>query len=215
MTTIYSYCLRYDGGAAPNPFWGTCTLAICKPKIRKAAEVGDWIVGFGSKHSPIGDLSERMVYMMQVTQKMTMPGYDEYTRTSLTEKIPILSSSDPRIRKGDSIYDFTCNPPQQRKGVHKEEQRETDMSGKYVLLSTHFWYFGRNAIAVPDFMKNLIRFGRGHRSQSNAAWVDEFHEWVQNFTSEPNQLYGLPIEESYDQSKFDDSVTPCYPCLRG
>ncbi|MBU2547361.1 MAG: hypothetical protein KKB20_03030 [Proteobacteria bacterium] len=32
------------GGAAPNPFRGVCILVIRKPGIRRAAEVGDWIV---------------------------------------------------------------------------------------------------------------------------------------------------------------------------
>lgn len=38
---IYSYVLRTDDGAAPNPFWGTCTLTICKPVIRRTAHIGD------------------------------------------------------------------------------------------------------------------------------------------------------------------------------
>jgi hypothetical protein len=37
-----------DYGFAPNPFFGVCTLATCKPKIRKAAAIGDWVVGTGS-----------------------------------------------------------------------------------------------------------------------------------------------------------------------
>ena len=32
---LYTYCIPYDSGAAPNPFWETCTLAICKPVILK------------------------------------------------------------------------------------------------------------------------------------------------------------------------------------
>lgn len=44
MTRIYSYVVRYDSGFAPNPFYGYCTLATCKPDIRRAAEVGDWLV---------------------------------------------------------------------------------------------------------------------------------------------------------------------------
>ena len=48
METIYSYVLRTDDGAAPNPLWGTCTLTICKPVIRRTAKVGDWVIGVGS-----------------------------------------------------------------------------------------------------------------------------------------------------------------------
>ncbi len=47
MAIIHSYIVRYDSGFAPNPFYGFCTLATCKPDIRKHAQVGDWIVGTG------------------------------------------------------------------------------------------------------------------------------------------------------------------------
>ena len=65
--------------AAPNPFWGICTLVICRPGIRRAAKAGDWIVGTGSSNSPIGDISDRMVYAMRVSQKITMQEYDTCT----------------------------------------------------------------------------------------------------------------------------------------
>lgn len=35
MPTLYTYCIPYDDGAAPNPYWGICTLVICKPVIRR------------------------------------------------------------------------------------------------------------------------------------------------------------------------------------
>ncbi len=42
---IYAYILKVDSGFAPNPFHGWCTLACCKPAIRRKARPGDWIVG--------------------------------------------------------------------------------------------------------------------------------------------------------------------------
>lgn len=45
MTKIYSYVLRIDNGAAPNAFGQFCTLTICKPAIRRNAEIGDWVIG--------------------------------------------------------------------------------------------------------------------------------------------------------------------------
>ena len=51
MNKLFSYVLRFDDGAAPNPFGGICTLTICKPAIRRSASVGDWIIGTGSKNS--------------------------------------------------------------------------------------------------------------------------------------------------------------------
>ena len=41
---LYSYVIKHDSGFAANPFWGYCTLADCKPAIRRTAKVGDWIV---------------------------------------------------------------------------------------------------------------------------------------------------------------------------
>lgn len=44
---LYAYSITRDFGFAPNPFHGICTLATCKPRIRKAANIGDWILGIG------------------------------------------------------------------------------------------------------------------------------------------------------------------------
>ncbi len=79
MSTLFSYCIPYDDGAAPNPFWGLCTLAICKPRIRQSAKIGDWVVGTGSAASPVGDVTGKVVYAILVTQKMTMEDYDRFT----------------------------------------------------------------------------------------------------------------------------------------
>src|SRR5260370_258494 len=84
----HTACIPYDDGAAPNPFWGLCTLAICKPRIRRSAKIGDWIVGTGSKRSPIGDIAGQVVYTMCVTRKMKMEEYDEVTRSEFPYKVP-------------------------------------------------------------------------------------------------------------------------------
>ena len=64
LMRLFSYCLTCDSGAAPNPFWELCTLAICKPVIRRVASIGDWVLGFGSTHSPIGNIADYVVYAM-------------------------------------------------------------------------------------------------------------------------------------------------------
>jgi hypothetical protein len=109
MSRLFSYCLRYDDGAAPNPFWGVCSLAICKPAIRRVAEVGDWIVGTGSATSPIGNIGGDVVYAMRVDEILTMAQYDAFTLAELPKKIPASSSNDPRRLVGDSIYDFSAD----------------------------------------------------------------------------------------------------------
>ena len=88
MPTLFSYCLPYDLGSAPNPFWGRCTLAICKPCIRQTAKIGDWVVGTGSATSPLRNNAISVVYAMQVTEKLSMEEYDQFTRTRLPGKLP-------------------------------------------------------------------------------------------------------------------------------
>lgn len=192
MSTLFSYCIPYDDGAAPNPFWGLCTLAICKPRIRQSANVGDWIVGTGSKNSPIGDISDKVVYTMLVTQKMTMEDYDRFTQSELPRKIPVMDSADPRRCFGDSIYDFSTRPPSLRPGVHGEENRSTDLSGGWVLLSDHFFYFGDRPIALPEALLGIVKKGQGHKSTSNTPYFDCFVRWIHSLGYPPAALIGKP-----------------------
>lgn len=39
---IFRYVVAYDYGTAPRPHGAVCSLAICKPRIRAAARLGDW-----------------------------------------------------------------------------------------------------------------------------------------------------------------------------
>lgn len=192
MATLYTYCIPTDDGAAPNPFWGTCTLVICKPAIRRNAQVGDWIVGTGSVNSPIGDISESVVYAMRVTEKMTMAAYDQFAQLSLPEKLPDLAHSDPRRRRGDAIYDFSTDPPTLRPSVHGEENRETDLSGVYALLSTHFYYFGDKPVALPKKLQPIIKQGQNCRGPANAPYFDAFIAWLEGLGHSPGDVIGTP-----------------------
>ena len=71
---VYSYVVARDFGFAPNPFHGFCTLATCKPVIRKKAEIGDIIIGIGSG-AQNSAYSGRMIYAMIVSEILT---YDQY-----------------------------------------------------------------------------------------------------------------------------------------
>jgi len=175
---LYSYCIPYDDGAAPNPFWGICTLVICKPVIRRAAEVGDWVAGTGSKNSPVGDTSGHLVYAMRVEKKLTMKQYDEHCRTVLLDKIPDWRSSDPQRRVGDSIYDFSTFGPVLRPSVHSPGNYATDLGGRLALLSSEYYYFGKGAVRLPEHLLPIVRQEQGHRSSSNAPIFDAFIAWI-------------------------------------
>jgi len=190
--TLYTYCLRYDDGAAPNPYWGVCSLAICKPAIRRTASVGDWVVGLGSKHSPIGDISSQVVYAMHVTQVLTMEEYDAFCRKHLRKKIPDWRSTDFRKRMGDSIYEYSGPRPRLRRSVHGEGNQKTDLAGRNVLLSDHFYYFGNKPVELPGDLLGLVHGTQGHKSRANDRRAPRFVQWIEGEGFRKNVLLGQP-----------------------
>jgi hypothetical protein len=204
---LFSYCIPIDDGAAPNPFWGLCTLVICKPAIRRTARVGDWVVGTGSRRSPIGDKSGQVVYAMRVSQTMTMQGYDLFVRDHCPNKIPEWNHPDLRRRLGDAIYDFSYNSPRLRPSVHDKSNRTRDLSGKNALLSNHFFYFGDRPEPLPKRLRGIVLQGRGHRSKSNEQFIEPFLEWIHDFGKKLNVLHGNPQYRIFPDEEFGS--VPC------
>jgi hypothetical protein len=168
-------------------------LAICKPAIRRTANVGDWVVGLGSANSPIGNISDHVVYAMKVTDKRGFWGYDLMCQSTYPGKIPDWQSHDFKRRVGDCLYDFSNGtPPQMRIGVHDERNRETDLGGDHVLISNHFYYFGDKPIKLPDSLLPLIHSQQGHKVDSNQPYLEEFVEWLDSLGLELNKLHGDP-----------------------
>ena len=206
---LYSYCLKHDMGSAPNPYWGICTLVICKPAIRRTAIIGDWVLGFGSKNSPIGDISSKLVYAMKVTDVMTLQDYDQFCRTKHKRKIPDLQSNDYRRWVGDCQYDYSKGlEPKIRPGVHNELNRKRDLSGKNALLSDHFYYFGNKPITLPDNLKPIMHSTQGHKSTLNKPYIEIFVRWIEGSEYRRNRLYGEPQLKS----KFELDPKGCETC---
>ncbi len=192
MTLFFSYIVRIDDGAAPNPFKGMCSLTICKPRIRSSAKPGDWIAGVGSKNAPSGDLTGRLIYAMHIQQVLTLQEYDERASTEWPDRVPKMDSADIADRLGDCIYDFSGSEPTQRLGVHGPKNVKTDLSGKNALLSKDFYYFGNRAIRLPDELREICPVTQGHRSHINAPFVYAFESWLRGLKFPPGQLYGWP-----------------------
>lgn len=193
MATLFSYTVRVDDGAAPNPFGGMCTLAICKPSIRRAASRGDWVVGLGSANAPNGNLSGRVVYAMCVERVLTLAEYDRLAPENWPLRIPDIDSLDMSRRLGDCIYDYSAgSPPKQRPGVHGERNIKNDLGGENVLISTDFYYFGSRAYPLPDHLLGICHQTQGHKSKSNALLFRDFETWIRGLGLAPGQLYGWP-----------------------
>jgi hypothetical protein len=192
MPRLFTYTIPCDDGAAPNPFNGMCTLAICKPGIRQAANRDDWIAGLGSVNAPSGDLSGHLVYAMRVEDVLTLEQYDRLAPTRWPHRIPNVSSLALQDRLGDCIYDFSSGSPVQRESVHNAGNVATDLSGRNVLISRDFYYFGSNAIELPGHLRPICHQTQGHKSNANAPYFDAFVAWIRSMAPAPGQLYGWP-----------------------
>ncbi len=51
-------------------------------------------------------------------------------------------------------------------------------NGRYVLISSHFWYFGRDAIMLPTDLRHIASVGRGHRSKFERPLLNVFGEFI-------------------------------------
>jgi hypothetical protein len=192
MPRLFTYTIPVDDGAAPNPFRGMCSLAICKPGIRRVAKPDDWVAGLGSKDAPSGDLSGRLVYAMRIEEVLPLKDYDQLSPSRWPHRIPNVQSADLSERLGDCIYDYSSGTPVQRHGVHGPANVTTDLRGENVLISTDFYYFGSRAIRLPDYLLPICHQTQGHRSDSNSPYCNQFVSWLRGLRLSPGQLYGWP-----------------------
>ncbi|CAM3467384.1 hypothetical protein THPR109532_10275 [Thalassospira profundimaris] len=174
--------VEHDLGFAPNPFFGFCTLAACKPRIRKHASVGDLVVGTGAtKPGLVGSL----VYWMRVEDIIS---FDEYWMDPrFICKRPKLIGSYVQ-RYGDNIYhrDFVSGEYLQEDSFHSEPngvlsrgnlERDTGATDN-VLISKDYAYWGKCGPVVPDNLKGFVKKGVGHKSKFTSKDVALFCDWV-------------------------------------
>ena len=165
LQRIYTYIITHDTGYAPNPFRGYCTLACCKPRIRRTARTGDWVVGMTSARR---GRPQRLVYAMRVDRVLT---FSEYWKDGRFEaKKPVWSTHDePTVASvGDNCYEpVGRGQPRQvpcrhsrRDGSASGGARRRDLSGKHVLVSWTYSYFGAKRRRLPA---GLPIPGIGHR----------------------------------------------------
>lgn len=184
--SIFSYVVRHDSGFAPNPFHGYCTLATCKPDIRKTAQVGDWIVGTGSASQEI-KRGGFIVHAMRVTEILSTSDYWHDER--FNKKKPQLNGSWMHA-SGDNIYYPTgANSWGQLNSYHsnndgsaKVEHIERDTGVQRILVSDRFVYFGAEGPQLPSRFQTggnfqVVKAGRGHARAKSTAVIEEFDKW--------------------------------------
>jgi len=204
---LYTYIITRDYGFAPNPFGGYCTLATCKPSIRKIIEVGDWVIATGPK-SGYG-LSGYLFYAMKVEEKLT---YNQYWNDQRFQyKKPVLNGSLKQCY-GDNIYfiDESTHLWHQEDSHHSLPDGEinnrnlkNDTKAPFVLISTHFYYFGSKTEKIPkEFREDVCckkRFPVHKIVRPKVA--EEFINWLEN--NHEVGVFDEPIEFAKGFKRYD------------
>ena len=188
MPRLYTYIVRHDIGFAPNPFYGVCTLATCKPGIRGKARIGDWVVGVGSKQK---GQQGRLVFAMRVEETLS---YDEYWSDPRFQQKKPNRAGSLKQRYGDNIYHRSPN----RNSWIQEDSRHSledgspnmdhvvrDTSASRVLVSETFVYYGHNAIEIPDAFRDWQGYdvcpsGPGYRCNFPMDLREAITSWLES-----------------------------------
>lgn len=192
---VCAYVMKHDSGHAPNPFHRVCTLAICTPNhMSSRSAPGDWIIGLANAAIRRKlDNSEvwRLIYAMHIERKLDLDSY--YKDPQFQAKIPKLDGtivencgdnfynrdSSGQLRHTRQTYEHLAEPP----GTGIEKQ---DIDGDRVFVSQRYWYFGRNAPALP----------RGQQ------WADRL---IAKFASSPRGLRNVYEEGAQFNRRWSDA----------
>lgn len=197
---LFSYVVARDYGFAPNPFYGVCTLATCKPRIRSAAQIGDWVVGTGSSaHCKKGFL----IYAMCITEIITFNQY--WNDQRFQQKKPNLRGSKKQAF-GDNIYFKKPNGHWQQQDSHHSYECgkpnlfniKNDTQTEKILISTDYAYWGDSGPQIPNKFRNFKGFdlcaGRNHKSQFPESLVKQFVDWF--YSLDAKGYLGVPLDWS-------------------
>jgi hypothetical protein len=180
---IFRYVVRYDAGSAPRPFGGYCTLAVCKPAIRRVAKKGDWVIGFRSR-SP-----GEVVYVMQVAEVIPLGQYWRDRR--FRDRRPGASS----------VPDNFCRPlaagglEQVANEIHGPDGAARDVRGVNALIGTRFWYFGQHSPPISTDLVHLVHSAIGHAVDKGRRPddIEQLEHWLSAWSC---GLHGTPIDAS-------------------
>lgn len=204
MSRVFIYVVDRDFGFAPNPFHGFCTLATCKPGIRKSAEVGDWVFGIGGARLRS---TGKCVYAMLITKKITFNEY--WTEPTYLVKRPVRNGSR-RMSVGDNIYCKVRGSWTQANSHHSNSDGSinlrnvrTDTKSEFVLISENFVYFGRSAPQVPKAILEGVGYANGRNYRVFEA-VDSqaLIDWVLQAGVPLNEVKGDPFDFYSSEKRY-------------
>ena len=194
---LWSYKISRDYGFAPNPFFGICTVACCKPDMRRGAAIGDLIVGCGSSKLK---LVGHVIFAMRVAEKLTFQQYWDDSR--FRRKRPAYTAGKAHAF-GDNIYhkDDAGHWIQENShhsligGGWNALNADRDLGADAVLVATDFVYWGRLAPEIPLELRDcdgddLYPNVRNLRNHYSDVFKTAALEWFENC---PRGRLGRPI----------------------
>ena len=207
MGRVYIYVVARDFGFAPNPFHGFCTLATCKPRIRRKAEMGDWVIGMGGDRL---NATGKCIYAMRVSAKVNFNEY--WTNPAYMDKKPVRNGSR-KMMVGDNIYYFdSANQKWQQADSHHSNtdgsinihNLENDTQTDKMLISDHFVFFGTEAPVVPKSLLEAIGYeNRRNYRVFEYSVCDALIKWLQTtFIKSFNTVVADPFDFSSSEKRF-------------
>lgn len=186
--------MTHDNGFAPNPYHGILTLACCKPMVRRMAEIGDYLLGIGSK---LMDYKEpRLIYFARITEKLSRKEY--WNKYKIKRYRGVNMCGDNIYEYDEEIKDFK-DPPV---GAHHTgEEKDHDLGEApnrikhWVLVSEEFYYFGKNAPTIPDRFNPLLAQGRGHKNILDLKVINDLEAFVKIAAEGKTGLIGEPHDK--------------------
>jgi hypothetical protein len=207
---VYSYLIDHDLGLAPNPFGRYCTLAVCKPEIRKSSKLalGDWVIGTGAKsleETTGRKLVGKLIYAMQISEIISLETYWDDPRFQY--KKPVMNGSLVAMF-GDNFYHKSEDGSWIQEdsahckldGTCHSEHLEKDTGGYNVLISERFYYFGDKIAAIPDQLAEVCHSTQGQKKVIDPL-ASEFVNWIT--TNFRTGIHGDPLNWSdYNQLRL-------------
>ena len=200
---LHSYVVEHDMGFAPNPFHGICTLAACKPQIRKHAKIGEYVIGTGTTKRGI---QGRLVYLMRISE---IKNFDEYWNEKRFVRKRAVVNGSLVLRYGDNIYHRDVKDSRwiQEHSFHSREGGVTDPdnlqvdtgSTDKVLIGDWFTYWGGDGPKIPERFSAFIHRGIGHHCVKDEPLVRDFIAWAGS--KEGPGVWGDPCEWKYPRKK--------------
>lgn len=174
MPKIYFYKLTVDDGGAPCVTPGLLSLSICKPMLRRTAEMEDIVIGFAanSLHA-----DNRLIYVARVNEKLENGDY--YRPGKYNDRADcIYERRGGRFaERAGALYHGSVGDLGHDLGEHPNYPRAN------TLLSREFCYFGASGSdaykkAFPLVEGAVAALGRGHRVHHEEKLLTQLEELV-------------------------------------